>query len=408
MSSAFSALTVVEYADFIAGPYCARLLAGLGAAVTKIERPRVGDSARGHGPFSGGDPDRGGVPDRERSGLFLYLGIDKRSVTLDPGTPEGRDLFLRMVSKADVLVEDTAPGDMAQLGLDYPALREVNPGLVCVSISPYGQSGPKARWKARHVNSFHASGEGFTLPGGAASAAFPDRGPVAGGAHLGEYDTGLTAASGAVAALYAREVWGTGQHVDVSKQESTTGLNRLMLAEAAAQGTVTDRTRSYVYGGIFPCSDGFVMVYPREDRQWGALTGLMGQPELSEEERYCTRAARIQHSEAVNRIIGDWAATRTKQEIYDLVAPSGCPVAFYATSEDVYQSVQLEARGFFHQVDHPRAGRVTLPVRPYKVSIDSTPVSPAPLLGQHNEEIFCGELGLSREQLRQLQERGVV
>ena len=402
MSSAFSALTVVEYADFIAGPYCARLLAGLGAAVTKIEQPHVGDSARSHGPFPGG------LPDGERSGLFLYLGIDKRSVTLDPGTPEGRDLFLRIVSKADVLVEDTTPGDMAQLGLDYPALREVNPALVCVSISPYGQSGPKARWKAHHVNSFHASGEGFTLPGGASSAAFPDRGPVAAGAHLGEYDAGLAAASGAVAALYAREIWGAGQHVDVSKQETTMGLNRLMFAEAAAHGTVTDRTRSYVYGGIFPCSDGFVMVYPREDRQWSALAEIMGRPELSEDQRYCTRAARIEHSTAVNRIIGDWAATLTKQEIYGQVAPSGCPVGFYATSEDLYQSAQLQARGFFHQVDHPRAGRVTLPVRPYKMSVDSKPVSPTPLLGQHNDEVFCGELGLSREQLLQLQERGVV
>ena len=403
MSAALTGLTVLEYADFIAGPYCGRLLADLGATVVKIELPQSGDPARGYGPFPGG------APDREKSGLFLYLGLHKRSVTLEPGTPEGRDLFTKLVSKADVLVEETVPGAMAQLGLDYHTVKEINPRIVYVSITPYGQYGPKASWKAHHINTFHASGEGYTLPGGATATAFPDRAPVAAGAHLGEYDAGLTAASGAVAGLYAREIWGGGQHVDVSKQESTMGLNRLMLAEAQAQGTVTDRTRSYVYGGIFPCRDGYVMIYPREDSQWSALVAIMGQPELSGEQRFCTRAARIQHSAEVNRLIREWTTGLTKQEIYDLVAPSGCPAAVYATSEDLYASVQLQARQFFHQVDHPTMGQLTMPVRPYKLSTGAEETAgPAPLLGQHNEQVFCGELGLSREQLSGLRDRGVI
>ena len=172
MSAPFEGITVLEYADFIAGPYCGRLLADMGARVVKIEPPGAGDSARSYGPFPGD------VPDREKSGLFLYLGVNKRSVTLDPVTPAGRDLFVKLAAKADVVLEDKTPGGMALLGLDYPTQREINARLVYVSITPYGQNGPKAGWKARHINSFHASGEGYTLPGGATFAALPVRPPV--------------------------------------------------------------------------------------------------------------------------------------------------------------------------------------------------------------------------------------
>lgn len=407
MSAPFTGITVLEYADFIAGPYCARLLGDLGATVIKIEPPDLGDSARGYGPFPGG------VPDREKSGLFLYLGINKQSVTLNPGIPAGRDLFVKLVETADVLVEDAPPGAMAQLGLGYVNLKEINPRIIHVSITPYGQDGPKAGWKARHINSFHASGEGFTLPGGATFNQFPDRAPVAAGVHLGEYDAGVSAASGVAAALYAREIWGIGQHVDVSKQESTLALNRLTLTQAQADGEVVDRSRSYVYGGIFPCSDGYVMIYPREDRQWSALTSIMGQPDLAEAEQFRTRTARIQNAAEVNRIISQWTASRTKEEIYNLVAPSGCPAALYATPEDLYRSPQLQSRQFFRQVDHPKAGTLAFPVRPYttsNVSGDAATdqIRPAPLLGQHNEEIFCGRLGLCPEQLSDLRKGGAV
>ena len=419
MSAPFRGLTVLEYADFIAGPYCAKLLADLGARVVKIEPPETGDSARSHGPFPGN------IPDREKSGLFLYLGVNKWSVTLNPMTPVGRELFVNLASTADVLIEDTAPGTMAKMGLDFAILKEINPRIVYVSITPYGQNGPKADWKAHHINSFHASGEGFTLPGGPTHAIFPDRAPVAAGAHLGEYDAGLIAASGTVAALYAREIWGTGQHIDVSKQEATLGMIRMMLTRAQVHGEVIDKSRSYDYGGSFPCKDGYVMIFPREDRQWNALVQIMQRPELADEERFRTRAARIQHADEVNQLISRWAVGLTKEEVYDLLAPSGCPTAQFATSKDIFGSAQLRARQFFYQVDHPKAGKLSYPGRPYKLtapSLDQTggqsgdqtgyetrdEMRPAPLLGQHNEEIFCDELGLRRDQLADLQSRGVV
>ena len=407
MSAPFTGLTVLEYADFIAGPYCGKLLADLGARVVKIEPPQTGDSARSYGPF----PE--GILDREKSGLFLYLGVNKWSVTLDPMTPAGRDLFVKLASTADVLIEDTPPGTMAKSALDFTTLKEINPRIVYVSITPYGQNGPKASWKAHHINSFHASGEGFTLPGGPTYASFPDRAPVAAGAHLGEYDAGLIAASGTVAALYAREIWGVGQHIDVSKQEATLGLIRMMLTRAQVHGEAINKSRSYDYGGSFPCKDGYVMIFPREDRQWKALVQIMERPELADEERFFTRAARIQHADEVNQLISQWTVSLTKEEIYNQVAPSGCPAALFATSEDVFRSAQLRDRQFFSQIDHPKAGKLPYPGRPYKLTTPSMEemrdeMRPAPLLGQHNERMFCDELGLCLDKLADLQSGGVV
>ena len=403
MPAPFHGLTVLEFASFIAGPYCAKLLADLGARVLKIESPGRGDPARSHGPFPGD------VPDREKSGLFLFLGTNKWSITLDPAIPAGRDLFMGLISSADVLVEDLKPGMLEELGLGYPSLKEANPRLICVSITPYGQHGPKARWKASHLNSFHASGEGYTLPGGLSYASFPERAPVAAGAHLGEYDAGILAASATVAALYAREMLGVGQQVDVSKQEATLAMNRLGQAQYLGQGREFDRSRSYEYGGIFPCRDGFVILYPREDHQWQALAKIMGQPQLGEDERFGTRAQRIQHGDEINAIIQDWAAALNKLDIYGRVAPSGCPAAYFADSQDLIASPQLQAREFFREVHHPKAGALMYPTSPYQFSgIPWTSPAAAPLLGQHNEEVFCGELGVPREELPELRRAGVI
>lgn len=403
MSAPFAGLTVLEYAGFIAGPYCSKLLADMGARVVKIERPGGGDPSRSHGPFPGG------LPDREQSGLFLFLGANKKSITLDPALPTGRDLFLRLAATADVLVEDTRPGAMGDLGLDYDTMSAINPRLIYVSITPYGQDGPHSQWSAYPVNSFHASGEGYTLPGGLSHAMYPERGPTTAGNHLGEYDAGLLAASACTAALFARELGGSGQHLDISKQEATFGLNRLTNAQAMGRGHNVDRSRGYEYGGIYRCKDGYAIIYPREDHQWRALAGIMGQPELGDDQRYRTRPDRIRHGEEVNSIIKDWAADLTKEEIYYQVAPSGCPTAPFSTAEDLFLSPQLQGRGFFEVIDHPKAGPLQYPTRAYRFSgLSPSPTQPAPLLGEHNEEIFCGELGLPREALAQLRLGGVI
>ena len=403
MSTPLQGLKVLEYSNFIAGPYCAKLLADMGALITKVEVPGRGDPARSDGPF----PED--IPDLEKSGLFFFLGTDKRSITLDPSSFTGRELFLRLASNTDILIEDSGPAAMQALGLDYQSLKAINPGLVFVSITPSGQHGPKAHWKASHINSFPASGEGYTLPGGATHTLFPERGPVAAGVHLGEYDSGLLAASGTVAALYARELQGCGQLVEISKQEATLAMNRLGLAQFVAQGHHLDRSRHYDYGGIYPCQDGYILLYPREDRQWQALAPIIGGPQLAGEERFRTRAQRIENGPEVNSIIREWSANLTKQDIYNLVAPSGCPAGYFATAQDLVESPQYQAREFFHKVHHSEAGTFQVPARPYKMSgVTQAQLTPAPLLGQHNQEVFCGELGIDRKELPSLRRAGVI
>ncbi|MDP6549431.1 MAG: CoA transferase [Dehalococcoidia bacterium] len=403
VSAPFAGISVLERAGFIAGPYCAKLLGDLGARVVKIEPPGAGDSARGFGPFPGD------VPDRDQSGLFLYLATNKRSVTLDSALPAGRDLFTRLAATADVLVEDSCPGTAKPLGLDYATLQQANPRLVYVSITPYGQDGPRSQWKAHHMNTFHAAGEGYTMPGGIGYTKFPDRAPITGGAHVGEYDAGLMAALATVAALFAREVWGLGQQVDISKQEATMALNRLTLANYFGIGQLNDRSRNYEYGGIYACKNGYVNVYPREDHQWRALAEVMGRPELAEQKRFLTRGDRIEHGAEANQIIREWTATLNKDEIYHRLASKSCPASPFATSEDVFNSPQLASRGFFAEVDHPKAGTLRYPSQPYQFSSCPRPAdSPAPLLGQHNEEILCGELGLTGKELTALRRGGVI
>ncbi len=406
-SKIFEGITILEFAGFIAGPFCTKLLGDMGARVIKIEPPGYGDPARHFGPF----PDD--VPDPETSGLFLYLNTDKESVTLDVSTATGRELFLRLASSADLLVEDrsTAPvdGSMESLGLGYDVLKERNPSLVHLSITPFGLTGPKASWKARHVNTFHASGEGYTLPGGLGYTLNPDRAPVAAGVHLGDYDAGQMAASAAIAALYARAFQGTGQRVEVSIQESTMALNRLTHTLYLGNGRLVDRSRTYEYGGIYACKDGYVILYPREDRQWRVLVEIMGRPELADDERYVTRADRIRHGDEVNRIIGEWVAELTKEEVYYEAAPSGCPAAYFATSEDVFGSPQLAERGFFVDADHPEAGVLSYPSRPYRFpktpwSLENT----APGLGQHNRDVYCGLLDMDDAELSALAQGGVI
>jgi formyl-CoA transferase len=403
LTAPFTGITVLELAGGIPGPYCSRLLADLGAKVIKIEPPGYGDPVRRLGPFPGG------IPDREAGGLFLFLNTGKQSITLDPAVPFGRDLFLKLASASDVLIEDRQPGVMAGLNLDYDTVKDTNPALVYVSITPYGQDGPKAHWKATHLNSFHSSGEGYTLPGGETYLSFPDRGPVTAGANLGDFDTAILASSATVAALYAREFLGAGQRIDISRQEATLGMNRLEQAQFLSQGREFNRSRSYEYGGIFPCRDGYVMLYPREDHQWRALAGIMGQPELGEDDRFSARADRIRNGDALNSYVRPWAASLGKREIYDLVAPSGCPAAYYANAQDLMESPQLNARDFFQTIDHPRTGPLTYPTVPYRVSgIPWTAPEPAPFLGQHNQEVLCGDLGLTPEDLPDLRRAGVI
>jgi len=392
---------VVEWAEMAAAPYCAKLLADLGAEVIKIEQPTDGDEARRRGPFLHD------TPHQEKSGLFLYLNTNKMGITLNLDTATGRDIFRELIKETDILVEDKSPRRMKELGLDYGILEGINPRLIMTSITPFGQSGPYREYKAYPINSYSGGGLAAIL-----SDVLPeevDR-PLKPWAYLSEYDCGLSAAIATVAALYSRLFIARGQHVDISKQESLITLERVEVCrQANDEGSFSTVVIGKTVGGLHRCQDGYVMILTPMDHQWKALAKLMDKPEWVTEEKYKDEFARGEHAAELNEQIGQWVANRTAEEIYHSAQKLGCPIGMVSTVEDLLNSEQLKARGFFAEVDHPEIGRVKFPTAPYRFS--KTPwrlKRPAPLLGEHNQQVYCERLGYSGEQMVKLREAGII
>ena len=410
---ALAGIRVLEYCQFVSGPFCGRMLAGFGAEVTKIEQPGSGDMSRSRGPFWQD------IPHPERSGLFLYLNTDKLGVTLNLRKKDGRDIFEQLLKMTDVLIEDTPPRLSRELRLDYKTLRDINPGLIMTSITPFGHTGPYKDYKSDYLTSYHSGGEGYLIPGGPAYLQFPDRPPIKAGGFLGECDAGLCAALATLAAFFGREVNGIGQHVDISKQEALLFVSRPGLARYNENNFVESRaTRQYGLGGIMPCKDGWIEILPALVHMWDGLISAMGNPAWAKDPRYDfstlwrtyreTGKRGKEHDEA-NKYMEDWMMQHTKKELYSLLQDKGCPTGIVCTAEDILQSEQLAHREFFTEIDHPQIGRMKYPTVPYKFSETPAKVERhAPLLGEHNEEIYCERLGCSKQDLAYLRGAGVI
>ncbi|MBI2908655.1 MAG: CoA transferase [Chloroflexi bacterium] len=401
---ALARLKVLEFCDTVAGSFCCKLMGDLGAEVVKVERPGTGSKARQRGPFLRD------IPHHERSALFLYLNTNKLGITLDPRIETGARIFKDLVKKVDLLVEDTRPGTMKKLGLDYKPLAAPNQRLVVTSVTPFGQTGPYRRYKAYHMNIYHAGGDGYLLPSGLGWELYPDREPLAGGGYLGEYQAGINAAVATLGALYARDSHGQGQQVDVSIQESLIALNRRDMARYGNEGESESRaTGIFPVGGLYECKDGFVEISLIEDHEWAGLVALMGSPDWATEERYKTRAGRDAAAAKLQPLIRKWMLQHTKEEVYRGAQAKRCAAGRVSTPEEVVNSEHLKARGFFVEAEHPEAGRLKYPTSPALFS--RTPFSiqrTAPLLGQHNEKIYTEWLGLDREELVRLGGDGII
>lgn len=407
VSKALEGVKVLELCQFVAGPYCTKLLADLGAEVIKIEEPRLGDPARRRGPFLWD------IPHAERSGLFLYLNTNKLGITLNLNTVTGKEVFRRLVRDVDILLEDNSPRWIRDQGLDYDCLREINPHLIMTSITPFGQTGSYREYKAYPLNTFHAGGEPHIQQ---FDSATPDRAPVAGSIFMGEHDGGLSAATATLAALFYRGVTGQGQHVDVSKQESLIALSRLEnmfyanrekeetreMATAAAQG-------AGMIGGLMRCQDGYVVLAAMQDNQWQGLVELMGHPTWTEDEMCRSEGTRSMNAQKIVSLVQEWMINQNREEVFRSGQEKGVPIGVVNSPQDLVNSPQLRARGFFVEIEHPEAGIIEYAAAAYRFS--KTPWSvqrPAPLLGEHNERIYCGLLGYSKQELVRLRQAGVI
>ena len=395
--SLLQGLRVVELGESISAPYCAKLLADMGAEVVKIERPGVGDQAREYGPFLNDQPHP------ERSGLFLYLNANKQGVTLNLETPTGREILGGMLAQAEVFVHNLHPTDMDRLGVGYEDLRTHNDQIVMASITPFGLTGPYRNYKAYDINLAAAGGicEGLGSP---------DREPLTFGTPEVGYFAGMAAASSIVIALLA----GVGQHIDIAEVETMTGIyNGPEALMAVYQWRMTRRTGHHALDFPYPncilrCKDGYTFVGSPEGRQWRKLLEIMGDPEWAKDPRFRNRTAmNNEFADEVDGYVEEWLTQHTKAELLALALEHRVPLAPVRGFDEVRSDLSLADQ--FVAVERRDTGTVTLPGPPYKLpGQESGTPSPAPFLGQHNADIYCGELGYSKEELVKLYQTGII
>jgi CoA:oxalate CoA-transferase len=384
---------VVDLSEDVAGPFCTKLLAGLGAEVIKVERPGSGDVSRRAGPFPGV------APHPEQSALFLYLNSGKKSITLDVASRTGAAILQCLARECDVLVESFPPGYLDQWALGYAALERLNPGLVYTSVTPFGQSGPYRDYKGSELI---AQAMGALMQ----TIGLPEREPLKIGGNAALYTTGMSAFSATMIALYVRDVHGYGQHVDISAMET--------IAVAQIHSSIHQqfgRTPARRESPLARAQDGWVSPgLERGVRQdtWARVCELIGRPDLKDDPAFYTPEARREHQQDLLAILGAWTATRPKQEIYRIFQELRSVAGYVATVADLFMAEQLAARQFFQTIDHPCAGKAIYPGAPFRLQGDAWRHARAPLLGEHNRYVLGELLGLSAQEIAALEAQGII
>lgn len=407
-----SGTVVVEWCELVCGPFVGKWLAEAGADVIKIEAPGGGDPSRRQGPF----PDD--VPHPERSGLFITFNTNKRSVTLNPATSDGRVILRRLLEEADVFLVDQSNAVIDPLGFDYASMHRLNPRLVMTSVTPYGREGPYASYKAYPLNIAHASGGTYAqVSGRHAIAEFPDGEPMKPGLYAAECDMGIHAAVGTMGALLARHSTGEGQHVDISKQWAGAATQRSQANGFALRGVSANRvTNTWWIGGVVPCIDGYTQWIVIGRPAFERTAKLLGYPAWSKAQWFRDGEAPNSggptpppQTDEINGSIEEYCRTRTRAEIEQAGQALNIPITAYFAPDEVLASLHLRARGYISERTHAMAGsrpHVTFPFRASAVA--ERPAGPAPLIGEHNMEVYCDRLGYSRADVVRLRQAGVI
>jgi len=369
---------VIELGHMVSAAYATKLMADLGAEVIKVEEPD-GDLARQRGPFPNG------VPDPEQSGLFLYLNTNKRSVVLD--LPRECQRLMELVAEADIVVHNYAPERMAGLGLDYAAFQARNPRLVMCSITPFGLSGPHKDYAAYELTVAHGGGWAWLSPGGSDRPELP---PLKAAGHQADFQIATAAATATLAAYGMALQTGLGEHVDFSAQAYIASFVDISAPNYTYQEQVATRLgqRALYPWDIFPCQDGLMFLVVGEEDQWQRLVDLMGNPEWAEWEIFQGLANRSQNQDVLRTYLADWVKGWKVEELFRVGQERRICFAPVFSMAQLADQEQLRARGFFVDVSHPRAGRLTHLGAPYVLDSPWWKLRrPAPLLGEHNDRL---------------------
>ena len=389
-------LRVIELGVLLAGPFCGQLLGDLGAEVIKVEPPGQPDPLRDWGQAK---------PDG-KSLWFPVVGRNKKPVTLNLRTPEGQALLKELVAKSDILVENFRPGTMEKWGLGYDVLSEINPGLIMVRVSGYGQTGPHSK-KAGYASVGEAFG-GLRYVMGE-----PDRMPSRAGISLGDSLAATFGALGAMAALHHRHVTGRGQMVDSAIYEACLAMMESLVPEAGVAGYVRERTGSFLPGvatsNIYPTSDGMVIIGANQDTVWRRLAAAMGEPELASDPRYVDHYARGDHQEELDQHISRWSVKLTSDEVMAACEEHGVPCGPIYRGPEMLADAHYAAREAITKVAHPHFGEI--PMQNVFPEFSETPGNirwSAPEPGAFNTQVFGELLGKTDEQVSHLRSLSVI
>ena len=397
MTPALDGLRVVETGVLLAGPFCGQLLGDFGAEVIKVEQPGVGDPMREWG--------------RERSGgLSLWwpvLARNKKSITLNLREPRGQDLVRRLVASSDILLENFRPGTLERWGLGYEELSAINPRLILVRVTGFGQTGPYAARPG-----YGSVGE--AMGGLRYVVGNPDSPPSRMGISIGDTLAATFACVGTLAALHARERTGRGQVVDSAIYEAVLGVMESLIPEYAATGYVRERTGAIIPNvapsNVYPTADGqMVIIAANQDTVFARLAEAMGRPDMATDERYANHMARGARQTELDELIADWSAGLDAAELNKILLHHGVPTGEIYRAPDMLRDPHFAAREAIVRLTHPELGE--LPMQNVVPKLSDTPGRvrwPGPDLGAHNEEILGGLLGLDAAELADLATAGIV
>ena len=396
MAKALEGVRVLDFTQYLSGPHCTSVLSELGAEIIKIEMPGKGEPERQAMPMT---------PKRE-SYQFLSYNRGKKSITLNLKSPKGVELAKKLVAKVDILVENFAPGGMERLGLSYGEVSKINPQIIYASISGFGQTGPRRNDVSYDVVA-QAMGGLMSVTG------YADGEPLKAGISLGDYMGGYNGAIAILAALYYRTVTGEGQAIDISMQD---GIWAMVFPDRAdyfdtriVPKRIGNRLSSSAPFGAYNARDGYVVICTITDPQWQKVLQAMGREDLSGEPRYATRENRTKNMTEVDGLVQAWCKERTVEEVLAILKKSGVPCSPLPTFDQVAADPQLLSREMIVEVEQPVSGKVKLSGSVYKMS--KTPGDRRkriPAVGEHNEEIYGGLLGIDAQEIQKLRQEGII
>jgi formyl-CoA transferase len=396
MEKALAGVKVLDLTQFEAGTSCTEMLAWLGADVVKIEPPNTGEQGRGLSEKNKFD-----------SFYFILLNANKRGITLNLKSERGRTIFLDLVKKFDILSENYSLGTLESLDLGYDKLREMNPRLIYLTIKGFGTYGPYSKYKSFDMIA-QSVGGAFSVTGQPGSI------PTRPGPTIGDTGTGMHAAIGVLAAYIQRERTGRGQKVEVAMQDAVVNFCRVATMSTYTTGKPADRRGNAVGapGDLFKCAgDGpndYCYIFCTTPEMWNKLCAAMGHPEVTNQERFRDPRQRAKSLEELNAIINEWTSKHSKHEVMRILGEVGVPCGAVLDSIELLNDPHLRQRGMITTVKHPARGDFAMPGCPIQLAESPVEVRSAPLLGEHNAEVYREVLGYSDKQLEELRSAGIV